>query len=65
MIQRIIDASNQLKTFPGAGRIIPEIGDATCREVIVWPYRLMYRIEGDTIWITRIIHGARDWSPGV
>jgi hypothetical protein len=22
----------------------------------------MYRIEGDEVWITAVVHGARDWT---
>ena len=43
--------------------MIPEIASPACREVVYGAYRLMYRIEGDEVWITGIIHGARNWKP--
>lgn len=62
-IDRIIESTNQLKDFPFSGRIIPEIDNELCREIIYGAYRIMYKIENDDIWITGIVHGARDWNP--
>ena len=28
-------------------------------------YRVMYRIAKDEIWITGVIHGARNWHPPI
>jgi len=62
-VTRLIDATDYLQDFPEAGRIVPEIGDVLCREVIYGSYRIMYRIESEKeIWITGIIHGARDYK---
>ena len=47
-----------------SGRVIPEIGEPTCREIFVGVYRVMYRIEGEDIWITGVLHGARDYHQG-
>lgn len=60
---RIIEITDRLQTFPQSGRIIPEINHPECREIIYGAYRIMYRIQDDEVWITAIVHGARDWSP--
>jgi plasmid stabilization system protein ParE len=62
-IARLIEATDRLAQFPLSGRIIPELGDRDCRELIYGCYRIMYRIEGDAVWITGVVHGARDWHP--
>jgi plasmid stabilization system protein ParE len=62
-IDRIFEAADQLMQFPLIGRIIPEIDDSNCREIICGPYRIMYRVEKNKVWITGIIHGARNWKP--
>lgn len=62
-IRRLFEATDRLQKFPRSGRIIPEINDPDCREVIYGAYRIMYRIERDKVWITGVIHGARDWAP--
>ena len=59
---RLIDATDRLTDFPQSGRVIPEISNPACREILVGPYRIMYRIENDDVWITGIIHGARNWN---
>ena len=62
-VSRIIAMTDQLEGFPKLGRIIPEIGDENCRELIYGAYRLMYRIVKREIWITGLVHGARNWRP--
>ncbi len=62
-VDRIIETADRLKSFPSSGRIIPEIGNQNCREIIYGAYRIMYRIDRQNIWITGIIHGARNWKP--
>ena len=60
-VSRIIEMTDQLEDFPRSGRIIPEINDEHCREVIYGAYRIMYRIFPKEIWITGVVHGARNW----
>ncbi|MBI3272636.1 MAG: type II toxin-antitoxin system RelE/ParE family toxin [Planctomycetes bacterium] len=60
---RLIEATDGLARLPESGRVIPEIGDDFCREIFVLPYRIMYRIVGKDVWITGIVHGARNWKP--
>ncbi len=42
------------------GRVIPEIGKQSCREIIYGSYRIMYRLDNNEVWITGVIHGARN-----
>lgn len=62
-VRRLMAAADRLQEFPLLGRIIPEIGESDAREVIYGVYRIMYRVEGDEIWITGVVHGARDGRP--
>ena len=62
-VTRIIEMVDQLEGFPLSGRVIPEINDDHRREIIYGAYRLMYRITPREIWITGVIHGARNWYP--
>ena len=61
--QRVIDKltrrSEQLGTHPHSGRVVPEYHDAALRELIVFPYRLIYRQRGDRLDIIAVFHGAR------
>ena len=43
--------------------MVPELahfGMRTWRELVVRPYRLVYRIEGDTVTVLAVIDGRRD-----
>lgn len=62
-VARLLEATDRLQEYPRSGRVIPEIGDKSCREIIYGSYRIMYRLENDDAWITGIVHGARDWIP--
>jgi toxin ParE1/3/4 len=57
--QRAIRAVAQLEQFPQSGRIVPELGNRSIREVVVQSYRIMYRVAGDRVQILFVYHGAR------
>jgi len=61
-VERLIEAAGRLSDFPLSGWVIPEISDEACREIVYGSYRIMYRLERDEVWITGIVHGARDWN---
>lgn len=62
-VTRIFDISDRLQEFPLSGRVIPEIGDQSCREIIYGSYRIMYQVKDNDVWITGVVHGAGKWSP--
>lgn len=45
--------------FPYKFRMIPEFEDPSRRETFVYEYRLMYRVEPNSIRILRVVHGRR------
>ena len=49
----------QLHLFPESGRTVPEDKRGTYRELIVGNYRVVYRVDEDTVTIVTLIHGAR------
>ena len=49
----------RLERFPRSGRVIPEFPQLPFREVLVSPYRFFYRIQGKTIWVVAVWHGAQ------
>ncbi len=60
---RLIEATDRLQEAPLSGRIIPEIGEPSCREIIYGNYRIMYRVLNNDVWITGVVHGSRLWIP--
>ena len=59
VIQTILEHINAIEPFPRKGRIVPEIQDDNIREIIVYSYRIVYRIS-DSIEIAAIIHAKKD-----
>lgn len=49
----------RLERFPTSGHLLPEFPDLPYREVIVAPYRFFYRVEGKTVWVVAVWHGAQ------
>lgn len=62
-VTRMFEITDRFQEFPLSGRVIPEIGDQYCREIVYGSYRIMYRVEGNDVWITAVVHGARDFKP--
>lgn len=62
IIAEIYERLRRLPRFPKSGRMIPEVGDVSLREIIAGPYRLMYRLEEKRILILRVFHGKRLFS---
>lgn len=59
MIDRITSRSQQITHAPEFGQIVPEYNDENVREVLVGPYRVIYRIETDQAVVLSVVHGAR------
>jgi plasmid stabilization system protein ParE len=57
----LINSTKRLSTFPEMGRVVPEFGDPSIREIIVRSYRVIYLVDhGDCrVDILRFWHGAR------
>lgn len=49
----------RLEEFPESGRSIPEFPALPHREVIVRPYRFIFRVVGKTVWLVAVWHGAQ------
>lgn len=56
---RVLASVEALAEFPDRGRTIPELGRPDLRELIVRPYRVMYRREPKRIVILTIRHSRR------
>ena len=54
---QLIEKTRVLVSFPELGRIVPEFGEATIRELIFKPYRIVYRVSHER----RLVEVARYW----
>ena len=62
VVDRLTQRSEQIGTFPLAGRSVPEYQVPQVREVIEGSYRLIYHIKPDRIDVVAVIHGSRSLS---
>ena len=57
----LIEKTKVLGSFPLSGRVVPEFADRSIRELILKPYRIVYRVDESSklVGIARYWHGAR------
>jgi len=63
IVDRIISRGESLATLSHRGRTPPElrpVADRTWLEVIESPWRILYRVVGDTVEIHAVLDGRRD-----
>lgn len=58
-VEKIIASVERLLTFSNSGRPLPEFPASPLREIIVDPYRIVYRTTNSNIFILAVIHGKR------
>ncbi len=59
VLKNIVNHTRILARFPQAGRKVPEFDDDNIRELIVYSYRIIYRLQEDEALIVTVIHGKR------
>ena len=58
-VDRIITSVERLRVFPQSGRVVPERADPEIREVIVGPFRVVYRYRSGVVDIATVFRGSR------
>lgn len=60
IIARLIAATDRLVPFPESGRTVPEFENPLIREVVLKPYRIVYRLVGaDEIHVLTVHHTSQ------
>ena len=59
IVELIVTAVSRLELHPRSGRIVPEVGLPSLREVILRDYRIVYRLRRNVVEILTVFHGAR------
>ena len=63
LMRRLADRAATLEATPAHGRIVPELARfqmRAWRELVVRPYRLVYRIEADSVIVLAVFDARRD-----
>ncbi len=58
----VFEATARLGTLPRMGRVVPEIGDDSIRELIYRQYRIIYVVVGETAEVLTLYPSARQFG---
>ncbi len=58
-VESIFNVVERLEQFPKSGRIVPEIIQDDFREIIHGNYRIIYRLQNESISILTVRHGRQ------
>lgn len=61
MVNRILDAVDQLESFSGLGSPLSSITDTDYRFLVTGNYMTFYRVFGNDVYVDRILYGRRDY----
>ncbi|MDY0341178.1 MAG: type II toxin-antitoxin system RelE/ParE family toxin [Coriobacteriia bacterium] len=59
LVAAIVEHVEQLEQYPDSGRMVPEFGTPSLRELLLDPYRIVYRHDGDMVSIVRVWRSER------
>ena len=59
VLRRLVAAVERLSAFPESGRIVPERNTPEIRELIVSPYRIVYRVRPGVVEIATVFRASR------
>ena len=63
ILKKIIQKASDLYAMPDRGRIVPELKDqgiSTYRELIIAPWRIIYRVTDSTVFVLSVIDSRRN-----
>ena len=65
VLRQLEDKANDLHIFPERGRVLPELREidiSIYRELVVSPWRIIYRQEKNTVFVLAVLDSRRDLS---
>ena len=62
VLRAALNLAESLATLSERGRIVPEYSRPEIREVFVYSYRLMYKVDRESVTIIAFVHGAIDFG---
>ncbi len=59
---KLVETAESIPEYPELGRVVPEIGDPSIRERLIYRYRVVYRLDEHRVLIAAVIHGRQDFG---
>jgi plasmid stabilization system protein ParE len=63
--QDIVAKTDVLDELPRVGKVVPELGIDTIRELSLYSYRILYEIKNHGVFVLAVIHARRELRPGM
>lgn len=64
VVAGLLGAARRLETFPLSGRMVPEVGDESIREVLWRDYRIIHWADESVVQILSVLHASRQFGGG-
>ncbi len=62
VLEVVLAAAESLSFFSERGRVVPEVGNPSIREIFVYRFRVMYQVSSEDVRILAVLHGAMDFD---
>jgi len=59
VVSKFFEKAELLQEFSEIGRMVPELNDEAIREIFVYSYRLIYKVEETRVLLVAVVHGKR------
>lgn len=59
LVQQVFHSVDRLEAFPETGRLVPELHESRYRELIIGPCRVIYRFDGQTVFLIYVVRSER------
>ena len=59
VVERVAMRIEAAVDFPEMGSHVPEFDSPEIRQLVEWPYRIIYRAHSDVVEVLAIVHGRR------
>lgn len=63
-LEHLLGEVERLADFPDSGRVVPEAARDEIREIVVSPYRLVYRRDHEAVFVTMVLHERQNIQAG-
>lgn len=63
VLDQLHSRAKALESMPRRGRVVPELyrqGIGLYRELVESPWRILYRVQGETVYVLAVIDGCRN-----
>ena len=59
VVSKFFEKAEILQEFSELGHAVPELNNLNIREIFVYSYRLIYKLNTDTVLFVAVVHGKR------